>query len=90
MESRLIRYAIRAVIVQPPLGSARPADEVHMGIGIALQDESGGQLELVTDPKNFLGRLLPDHGDPAHPMLSSIDFYGDTVFNIGVATATAN
>ena len=52
-----------------------------MGLGIELQDERGTQLDMVTDPKNYLGRLLPQHDDPVHPMLASIDFYGDTVFN---------
>ena len=52
-----------------------------MGLGIALQDELGAELDSVVDPKNFLGHLLPEHGDPARPMLASIDFYGDTVFN---------
>jgi hypothetical protein len=52
-----------------------------MGLGITLQDESGAELDTVVDPKNFLGTLLPEHGDPAHPMLASVDFYGDTVFN---------
>lgn len=52
-----------------------------MGLGIALQDEWGGQLDMVADPKNFLGRLLPQNDDPLHPMLASIDSYGDTVFN---------
>jgi hypothetical protein len=52
-----------------------------MGLGIELQDELGGQLDMVADPKNFLGRLLPQNDDPLHPMLASIDSYGDTVFN---------
>ena len=52
-----------------------------MGLGIALQDEQGSQLDMVADPKNYLGRLLPELGDPTHPILASIDFYGDTVFN---------
>ena len=52
-----------------------------MGLGIALQDEWGTELDMVADPKNYLGRLLPEYGDPAHPMLASIDFYADTVFN---------
>jgi hypothetical protein len=52
-----------------------------MGLGIALQDESGAELESLADPRNYLGKLLPEHGDPTHPMLASIDFYGDTVFN---------
>ncbi len=52
-----------------------------MGHGITLQDELGAELVSVVDPKNFLGKLLPEHDDPVHPMLASIDFYGDTVFN---------
>lgn len=52
-----------------------------MGLGISLQDELGAELETVVDPKNLLGKLLPEQDDPAHPMLGSIDFYGDTVFN---------
>ena len=52
-----------------------------MGLGITLQDESGAELESLTDPKNYLGKLLPKNGDPTYPMLASIDFYGDTVFN---------
>ena len=52
-----------------------------MGLGITLQDELGAELGTVVDPKNALGKLLPEHDDPAHPMLASIDFYGDTVFN---------
>jgi hypothetical protein len=52
-----------------------------MGLGISLQDELGAELDTIVDPKNFLGKLLPEHGDLAHPMLASIDFYGDTVFN---------
>jgi hypothetical protein len=52
-----------------------------MGLGISLQDELGTELDTVIDPKNLLGKLLPEQDDPAHPMLGSIDFYGDTVFN---------
>jgi hypothetical protein len=52
-----------------------------MGLAIALQDEFGGHLEIVTDPKNILGRLLSEYSDYAHPILSSIDLYGDTIFN---------
>ena len=52
-----------------------------MGLGIGLQDEWGGQLGMVADPKNLLGRLLPPNDDPLHPMLASIDSYGDTIFN---------
>ncbi len=52
-----------------------------MGLGIELQDEWGGQLDKVADPKNFLGRLLPQNNDPLYRMLAAIDSYGDTVFN---------
>jgi hypothetical protein len=36
---------------------------------------------MVAYPKNYLGKLLPEYGDPAHPMLASIDLYGNTLFN---------
>ena len=52
-----------------------------MGLGIELRDEWGGQLDTVADPKNFMGRLLPQNDDPLHTILAAIDFYGDTVFN---------
>jgi hypothetical protein len=35
----------------------------------------------MADPKNYLGKLLPERDDLAYPMLASIDFCGDTVFN---------
>ena len=52
-----------------------------MGLEIELQDEWGGRLDTIADPKNFLGRLLPQNDDPLHPILAAIDSYGDTVFN---------
>src|SRR5687768_9773917 len=52
-----------------------------MELGISLQDELGAELDSIVDPKNVLGKLLPEHDDPAYPILASIDFYGDTVFN---------
>ena len=52
-----------------------------MGLGIELQDERGETLQYLTDSQNQLGRLLPQNGDDSYPMLASIDFYGDTVFN---------
>jgi hypothetical protein len=52
-----------------------------MGLGIELQDDWGGKLEGVYDPKNYLHKLLPPNDDDTHPMLASIDWYGDTVFN---------
>jgi hypothetical protein len=52
-----------------------------MGFGVELQDEFGGRLDAVVDPRNLLGRLLPEPGDLRYPMLGSIDPYADTVFN---------
>lgn len=50
-----------------------------MGIDVRLQDEFGGCVESVPDPKNLLARLLP--ADDASSLLSGIDPYGDTLFN---------
>jgi hypothetical protein len=55
--------------------------EVSMGLGIELQDEWGGKIDAVYDPKNYLGKLLPRNDDDTRPMLASIDPYGDTIFN---------
>lgn len=53
-----------------------------MGLEIQLQDEFGGRLESIIDPKNLLPRMLPsDEQSSAYPMLAGIDLYGDTVFN---------
>jgi hypothetical protein len=53
-----------------------------MGLDIQLQDEFGGQIDSILDPKNLLpGLLPPDEKIEAYPMLSGIDLYGDTVFN---------
>ena len=52
-----------------------------MGLCIALADEDGSNLEFVTDDKNLLHNLLPPQDDDSNPMLASIDWYGDTVFN---------
>jgi hypothetical protein len=52
-----------------------------MGLCVALQTESGKQIELVADAKNLLDRLLGSPDARAYPMLASIDRYGDTVFN---------
>jgi hypothetical protein len=51
-----------------------------MGIDVELQDESGGVIDLVADPTNVLGRLLP-RTTMAYTLLSEIDPYADTVFN---------
>jgi hypothetical protein len=53
-----------------------------MGFNIELQDELGGRLAGVDDPRCLLDKLLPEpgHGDD-YPFLRSIDPYGDTTFN---------
>lgn len=53
-----------------------------MGLEVQLQDEVGGRIDSVADPKNRLGDLLPlaEKGN-SYPMLAGIDPYGDTVFN---------
>lgn len=53
-----------------------------MGLEIQLQDEFGGRIESIIDPKNLLPRMLPsDEQSSVYPMLAGIDLYGDTVFN---------
>jgi hypothetical protein len=52
-----------------------------MGLTIELQDEQGVARQSIIDPQNSLEELLPYFDDATHPMLSSIDLYGDTVFN---------
>lgn len=52
-----------------------------MGLCVALQTESGEQIDLVADEKNLLDKLLGSPDTNAYPMLASIDRYGDTVFN---------
>jgi hypothetical protein len=53
-----------------------------MGFNVELQDELGGRIEGVDDPRGFLDKLLPEPGDgDDHPFLRSIDPYGDTTFN---------
>jgi hypothetical protein len=53
-----------------------------LGIEVQLQDEMGGRIDSVADPRNRLGDLLPP-GEKinSYPMLAGIDPYGDTVFN---------
>jgi hypothetical protein len=52
-----------------------------MGLCVAVQTESGKQVELIADEKNLLNRLLDSPDATTFPMLASIDTYGDTVFN---------
>ena len=51
-----------------------------MGLNIELQDERGLALTSLADSQNVLRSLLPDD-EVLHPLLASIDLYGDTVFN---------
>src|SRR5271170_479231 len=52
-----------------------------MGLTIELQDEFGAARHSLIDPQNWLKELLPHGDDESHPMLASIDLYGNTVFN---------
>ncbi len=52
-----------------------------MGLTIALEDECGRVKETVDDAQNLLHRLLGRVDPASYPMLASIDWYGDTVFN---------
>ena len=52
-----------------------------MGVDVALVDEFGGKIEDFPDSMGLLILLLPAEDDAAFPFLSSIDAYGDTVFN---------
>ena len=54
----------------------------NVGLEIQLQDEWGGRIESIADPRNLLGDLLPsDEKSDTYPMLVGIDPYGDTLFN---------
>jgi len=52
-----------------------------MGLTVRLENERGEPLEQVEDPANVLHRLLPDPKDASYLHLTTIDWYGDTVFN---------
>jgi alkylhydroperoxidase/carboxymuconolactone decarboxylase family protein YurZ len=53
-----------------------------MGFNVELQDELGGRIEGVDDPRGLLDKLLPELRDgDDYPFLRSIDPYGDTTFN---------
>ena len=52
-----------------------------MGFGIELQDELGGKIDGIYDPKNLLKHLLPITDPQSSTLLACIDPYGDTVFN---------
>ena len=52
-----------------------------MGLYIALETESGEELEKINDSKNILYRLLSKGKNKEYELLNFIDFYGDSVFN---------
>ncbi len=52
-----------------------------MGLTVALENESGQPLERIEDPTNILHRLLPGSDNKTYNCISTIDWYGDTVFN---------
>jgi hypothetical protein len=52
-----------------------------MGLCVALETESHEQLELICDDRNLLHKLIGASDSTQFPMLASIDWYGDTVFN---------
>ena len=54
---------------------------IAMGLEIVLQTELGTRVDAVADPKNYLGKLLPEIDEEKCPILGGIDPYGDTVFN---------
>jgi hypothetical protein len=53
-----------------------------MGFNVELQDELGGRIDGVDDPRGLLDRLLPEPNNrDDYPFLKSLDAYGDTTFN---------
>lgn len=53
-----------------------------MGLEYELQDEHGEALEkAIGDPRRVLDGLLQRAASEDLPLLSGVDFYGDTIFN---------
>lgn len=55
-----------------------------MGVNAVLQTEDGNKVAMVLDPKNKLSRALwwlSEHQPSQFPWASTIDLWGDTVFN---------
>lgn len=53
-----------------------------MGLEYELQDQRGEAVEeSVDDPKRILDGLLQRAAAENLPLLSGVDFYGDTIFN---------
>jgi hypothetical protein len=52
-----------------------------MGIDIRVQDERGGIIRELLDPKSLVPMLLPEQDGHGSACLRFIDRYGDTYFN---------
>lgn len=52
-----------------------------MGINVTLESEFGKEIASVLDPRNLLSRVVPAEDDPQFRWASTIDMYGNTVFN---------
>ncbi len=52
-----------------------------MGLIVKLQNEEGVPLDVVEDRHNVLYRVLSGIEDAEFQWASTIDFYGDTMFN---------
>jgi hypothetical protein len=52
-----------------------------MGINIRVQDERGGVIRELLDPKSLVPMLLPEQDGHGSACLRFIDRYGDTYFN---------
>jgi len=52
-----------------------------VGLSVALEQEDGAALDTVHDPSNQLHRVLPSPEDTSYQWVTTIDWYGDTVFN---------
>jgi hypothetical protein len=48
---------------------------------VKLESEFGDVIELVTDPRAFLEKLLPPHDANNFPLLRFVDWYGNAIFN---------
>jgi len=52
-----------------------------MGIDVRIQDERGGLVRELLDPRSLLPRLLPQVNGNRSACVRFIDPYGDTYFN---------
>lgn len=52
-----------------------------MAFNVILEDERRAVIERLEDPKGVLSAILPRADNSDFPFLSTIDPYGDTVFN---------